>query len=394
MASATGDRFARRFARLGFLGLARCLALVWLVPALLFNVDWKGHGTWQANGAAIILILASALFIEGAVRFRSLTLTPLCIVSALILVFVNTKAATRNLSLASEAASEAKGSEITTASHLASQRSQLEKRIAAQVQLVGWTAVDALQSGVDVAIASDASQWRVSRQCEAPNGPITGAYCTRVAEAKAKVGAAQLRDQLQAQLDKVPVPAIAVSATGQTDAVADSYVANVKALAGEMGFKPSDRIIKAEEALSRAFAFELVAALGPSCWLAFVDLLFGAGAHVSGRRKEAKSAASKAPATDTKAAEAEPTASADDIDRWIADDLEECPTGSMTSKELRIMCHAWCSRAGVPKPAERDLWPRMKSRFKHDGRNNRPRYLGIKPRVKLGPRLAVNNDPA
>ena len=36
---------ATLFATRLFWGVARCLALVWLAPALIFNVDWSGHGT-------------------------------------------------------------------------------------------------------------------------------------------------------------------------------------------------------------------------------------------------------------------------------------------------------------------------------------------------------------
>jgi hypothetical protein len=84
------------------------LALGWLAPALLFNMDWTGHGTWQANTAAVLMIAGSALFIEGATRLRCWVLSPICIVAALFLVYVNTKQATRVLSFSSEAASEAK----------------------------------------------------------------------------------------------------------------------------------------------------------------------------------------------------------------------------------------------------------------------------------------------
>ena len=53
------------------------VALVWLLPAVAFNVDWSGHGTMQANASAVVMIFGSALFIEGAVRLRSVVLTPL-----------------------------------------------------------------------------------------------------------------------------------------------------------------------------------------------------------------------------------------------------------------------------------------------------------------------------
>lgn len=393
MASATGHRPARRFARHLFLGLARCLALVWLVPALVYNVDWTGHGDLWTNGSAVLMILGSALFIEGAHRSRSWVLAPLLVAASLLLVLVNTKQATRNLSLASEAASEAKQAKIDSASHLASHRSRLESRRIEQVKLAGETAVGALEAEVAVVIASDARQWRISSQCEAPNGPITGAYCTQVAAARAKVEAARKRDEIDAEIAKLPAAPVENGQVVVVPAVADSYVANIKALAAELGYQPTDRLIKAEEALTRAFSFEVLAALGPTCWLMFVNIMFGIGERIStaaGRRKETQAKAAKVAIPEAK----DPglKATTDDIDRWIADDLEECATGSMTPKELRAMCHAWCKRAGVATPAERDLWPRMAARFKHDSRNNRPRYLGVKARAKLGPRLAVNND--
>ena len=81
--------------------------------------------------------------------------------------------------------------------------------------------------------------------------------------------------------------------------------------------------------------------------------------------------------------------SADTIDRWIADDLED-GTGSMKSKELRALCTAWCEAHKVETPDEGELWARMRARFKHDPNNGRPRYLGVKRRVK-GPMLVVSN---
>ena len=62
--------------------------------------------------------------------------------------------------------------------------------------------------------------------------------------------------------------------------LADAYVANVVSLLKEAGFQPSERLVKAEEALARAFSFELLAALGPTCWLAFVNMMAAGGAAV------------------------------------------------------------------------------------------------------------------
>jgi hypothetical protein len=110
--AAIGKRSARACAIRYLWCVVRVLALCWLLPAMLFNVDWTGHGSWQANTAAVFMICASALFIDGALRLRSWHLTPVCIVAALFLVYVNTKQATRVLSLSGEARSEAKEAEI------------------------------------------------------------------------------------------------------------------------------------------------------------------------------------------------------------------------------------------------------------------------------------------
>lgn len=394
MATDTKRRSARGIASLGFLGLARVLALVWMGPALIFNVDWTGHGSWQANSAAVIMILGSALFIEGALRFRSLVLTPLCVLAALFLVYANTKAAVRNLSFASEAASEAKQAKIDAGSQLASQRSQLESRRQAQVQLAGEQAVGVHEAALAQVIASDATQWRVSRSCEAPNGPITGAFCTQVAAAKAKVEAAKKRDEIDADLRALPVAPVDQGQVVIVPAVADSYVANIKAMAGELGYKPSDRIIKAEEAMSRALAFELLAALGPTCWLAFVDVLFGIGAAMSAQSTRSRNTSSKREKIDTSEAKDAPKATADDIERWIADDLEEAPASeSMRSSDMRKLALAWFATRGLPKPVESELWAKVRLHFKHDPNNGRPRYLGVRARAKsAGPQLVVNNS--
>ena len=45
---------ARGFATRLFWGVARGVAPIWMAPALIYNVDWSGHGTWQANAAAVV----------------------------------------------------------------------------------------------------------------------------------------------------------------------------------------------------------------------------------------------------------------------------------------------------------------------------------------------------
>lgn len=373
---------ARRVARHFGLGVARCLALIWLIPALLFNVDWTGHGSWQANTTAVIMILGSALFIEGAQRLRSLVLTPVCVLAALFLVYVNTKQATRVLSFSSEAASEAKSADLASASHVASQRSQLLARRDVQVKLAGETTVEVLKAQMQQVQMSDLRAWSATSQCEDVTARASGVFCTKVADAKAKVAAAEERDKIDADIAKLPAPKVAV---GESVPVADPYVANLVALLKEIGFKPSERLVKAEEAMARAFSFELLAALGPTCWLAFVNMM-AAGAAAVGRRLPPPKAPKPLPASEEKAPQPE---NADDLDRCLANLFEAEPAGVMTAKDIRPLVQAWFERQGLGKPVEKALWAKMRERFKHDPNGGRPRYLGLKVRLKGPPKLAL-----
>jgi hypothetical protein len=377
---------ARGSATRFFLGVARCLALIWLAPALLFNVDWTGHGTLQANTAAVLMILGSALFIEGALRLRSWVLTPICVLAALFLVYVNTKQATRVLSLSGESASEAKAAEIARGSQLASQGSQWLARRKVQVELAGETTVGALEAQLQALQLSDLRTWNATKGCEDVTAKASGVFCAKVAEAKARIEAARERDRIDAELAKLPVPKLAAVAGGEAP-VADAYVANVVALLREAGFKPSERLVKAEEAIARAFSFELLAALGPTCWLAFIDIMVAGGAAASARMRKV---ASPQP-TPPKRGEAAPPAlaePADDLDRCIADLFEIEPAGVMSAKEIRPLVKAWFGAKGL-RLNETQLWVRMGGRFKRDPNGGRPRYLGLKPRAKGPPRLAV-----
>jgi hypothetical protein len=68
--------------------------------------------------------------------------------------------------------------------------------------------------------------------------------------------------------------------------------------------------------------------------------------------------------------------------------FEDAPGGVMKSKDIRPLVRAWFDAKGK-KLDEGKLWARMQECFKYDPNNNRPRYLGLKARVKGPPRLAV-----
>ena len=93
---------ARVRARVAFRCLAYSLATVWLLPALLFNLDWTGANGWAHNTGAVLSILAAAGFIEGSRRCGKLGLSLTFVLAALFLVYVNAKVAFETLSTLSE----------------------------------------------------------------------------------------------------------------------------------------------------------------------------------------------------------------------------------------------------------------------------------------------------
>jgi hypothetical protein len=132
-----------------------------------------------------------------------------------------------------------------------------------------------------------------------------------------------------------------------------SYAANIVALPIEAGYRPTERLIRVDEALTRAMGFELLAALGPTCWLAFIDVLALGARHASKtpRWKEpakAQSELARVPAS------VEPNVTADVVDRWIAGDLEGAPAASMRTTELRQLWEPWCRARGIRSSAARE----------------------------------------
>jgi hypothetical protein len=382
-----------------FWGVARCLALGALVPALYYNLDYS-HGILTGhNVSSGLMVLFSAVFIE--VSFRNWQLVRSLILLAVVAIFLygNTKSAIRNMSMGREAASEAKIEKLQVGSQVASQRVALGRRIEAQVKIADWDALDVLEAALERVQNSDPRLWELSEQCKQTKGPKSKEFCDKVSAAKIKVGAARERDKLQAQLDKLPAPTVALPTDDQkVEVVVDAYVANAKALLKEAGYNPSDRLIKAEEALSRAFGFELLAAFGPWAWLMFIDLLQGVPGHASGVAKKLKNLTGrrkgKAKLDTTAETPAAPSTSADDIDRFIADELEVgVADARMKAGEIRLLWAPWCQKHGIDPKREDELWKRLRTMqgVKHDPNNNRPRYLGVRKRVKAGPTLVVNN---
>lgn len=391
MAAATHTAPARLARGTALKSLARLVALVWLVPAMLFNVDWTASGDASHNIAAVFMILASALFIEAAVRLRSYVLTPVLLVAAILLAYSNTKQAVRNLSMASEAVGEAREAAILAASQVSSQSSQLKSRRDAQVKVAGEDATATIAAELERIKIADALRWQQTNGCHPDKVTTSREFCSRVAQAKGRLAAAQERDRLDIELrDLRSVGPARLDAGPSVPAVADPYVANIAAIVGELGYKPTERMIKAEEAIVRAFTLELVAAFGPSCWLILMEAIFGVGAAATMiASKTLNPRVSRSPASQSSSHSLAETPKADPLDRWIADELEADPSGVLMASDLRSSWEAWRDAKGEGHDiSDRALWIRVKRQYKHDKNGGRPRYHGVRKR-KPGLRLVA-----
>lgn len=368
---------ARTAARVG----VASLAAVWLLPAAFFNVDWSVGASIAHNTAAVGMIAGSALLIHVALARPTFYGSPVLIMVALFLIYGNTKQAVRNLSLGSEALSEAREARMAAGSQVASQRSRLEARRLAAVATAGEVAPAVLEAAMDALRVSEPQRWRLTNGCAADKVTTSADFCLRYANAKAKVAAATEREKIDVVLANMAfasVPGIGDSAPK----VADPYTANVISLLGELGLRPTERIVVAEEAISRALGLELLAGFGPACWLIFLSILTSGPATVPAAKPRLPT---KRVRLDTVAApvllSSEPP-KADAIDRWIADQLEFQDGAVVLAKQLR-------TSPGFPKDIdginENTIWARLRATpgVKHDPNSGRPRYFGVRIRQRI-----------
>jgi hypothetical protein len=359
---------------------------------MYWNLDWSAGASLGSNFVNGAMILAPAAILEGMRHCRSVPLVLAGMLALVVVIYSNANTAFKALAVGGEAESEAKQGKIDTASQLDSQARTLLARRQVQVELAGEKAVGTLEADLKLVIAADPKQWRISSQREDPNGPITGEFCTKVAAAKGKIEAAKARDKIDAELAKIRAERKKVGTVTTPDAYSENVAALLGVMLGREMTAAHKRVIRAHYEVIRAIGLELVAAVMPAFHLLLVDMLQGAagvaaGAIAAARARRRPTAKPDRPSTIVEGPA--PTDAADDLDRCIADTFEDASAGAMTSKEIRPLVQDWYARHNAGKVPEKALWAKMGERFKHDPNGGRPRYLGLKVRVKGPPRLAL-----
>lgn len=381
--------------------VARIVALAWLVPALMVNVDWSGETPLSWNLAAAGSILCAALFIEGARLARSWTLSPTFLVAALFLVLVNVQVAFEHATHRSDDRSDHRKSAIIAAEKASSQRSQWSQSRTEAAMVAGERTPDSYEADIQARILRDAKRWQATKECD-PLHTTAGAsmtFCSEVAELRSKKAAAEKRDELDAKIAELDAKTEGAEIVTSADPFADGFASFMMMF----GVKLSDDVkhaISVNKDVMRAVALELIAALGPSAWLLMVNGLVSGQSPAPAPAPAAGRPAGPA-ARPERQPEPKPTASAagppvapppvpveDPFHAFVAERLEDANGITTKANVPWAAWQEWCRENGHEIGSQKTFGGKMKTRFAHDQNNNRPVYLNV--RVKpAAPALRV-----
>lgn len=355
------------------------VALVPIVPALLINIEQTSDKSPAWFTLAIVGIFMAAGFTESALRSfrdRERVCGLLFALGAMVAVAANLQNALTNASHVSDGRSDARRSEITASERRTAQLSRLLIRREAQVAIAGEQPPEVLEAAIQQKIAADSRRWRATHQCTPAEitAQASKAFCAELAELKMRLGAARERDEIDRKVealnsedqDPVGVPS-------SVDPMVDR-VASVLSLLDIAVDETVRGIIAAYRDWVFAVFAELSAALGPSAVLKW----FSPRARPE-RPPETPEAASQP----KQASPPKPTShpSGDPIVGFIAAKLERCEGASMPSKEMWEAWTNYCREAGAEPGSQKAFTQRLKQWLGHRRKHNRPRWVGVRPKV-------------
>lgn len=368
--------------------VARLCAPVWVVPALMVNVDWSPNADLAWNLAAAGSILASAVFIEAALHAKSWLMRPLLIVLGLFLALCNVQVAFENVSHRSDHRSDHRATIVKTSQNQSSQRSQWSQGRKSAAEVAGETPADTLRSLMQQTIARDARRWTATQEC---NPALTTArdsmaFCSEVAAIKGKIAAAEKRDELDRKIEELDKVAGAAEVPRSLDPFADN-VAEFLSLFGVKMTDENKRALSAQKDITRSIALELVATFGPTAWLLMVSGMVAVARAIPSavppvaREVVRKPAATTAATPDQQQAPADvprPVPLDDAFHRFAAACLDDATGATMPASEPWKLWSKWCEDNKVEPGTQKSFGGKMKKQFAWEPNNNRPRYLNIR----------------
>lgn len=366
---------------IGFAMVARIIAPVWLVPAVLVNIDWTAAGSTAWNAAAIGCICGSAIFIECGLSRLHLLRTPLFCALGLFMILCNLQTAFDNAAHRSDGRSDGRKALIIANGRKQSQWSQWSQARSQAAMVAGERSQDAYKADIQQLIAQHATNWQATGECTGLKItlPASRAFCAAHSELQGRLAQAELRDKLDGQLRALDAQ---TALAGEVPTSADPFADNLADFLQLFHVQLSDatkHALSSQKDATRAIALELLASFGPSAHLFLIGLMFPR------RLPTPADARRRAPARtelDTQSVYQDP------FHQFIAECIEDANGITLRAGEAWERWCAWCARSGAPQGTQKAFGQKMKSRFAHDQNNNRPRYLNVK--AKSGaPRLTL-----
>lgn len=375
--------------------VAGMVAPVWLVPALVINVDWAAGLLSPWNLAAAGSILASALFIEAARHSRSWVMGSMFVVASLFLAGVNVQVAFEHAASKSDRRSDDRRSAMKTAQDQSSQRSQWSQGRSEAATIAGETPAGKYEADIQQLISRNSDRWQATGEC----GPMritaeqSKAFCASVAELRGRADAARRRDALDTKINA------AVDRAGgvEVPTTADPYADNVAAFLGIFGMKFDDdgkRALSASKDLLRSAGLEIIAAFAPTGWLLMVGAFMSGSSRPRPTEAKAERPPRAAPVATPRPVERETPVDMDDpFHAFIAEKMEDATGTRLPAGEPWQCWLVYCADKRLDAGSQKVFGVKMKARFAWESNNNRPRYLNVKIKSEPAIRLAVSNPP-
>lgn len=375
--------------------LAYVIAPLPMLPAILINMEhaaakgaaWTAMAIGAVIGAAVSAHIAG-LYLERGQRGKA----ALAYAAVLVLVCYSLTNALGNASMSRDTAREAKSSEMGAAKLRSSQASQWSQARKEHAKIAGEASVATIKAELDALIAREARRWNSTEECTPEKitaGP-SRELCASVASLRARVAAAEARDDLDRKISGVQAE---ILERGDGPQTTDSYADNIVMILNMLfGIPASDRLrdaVTAATILLSAVAVEMLGAFVPGFVLAI-------GARVPSERKPAAPrpagrtvAVVVSPDTDAPAADPATEYEAH-VAAFVADRLEQRAGSVMRSGEVTSLWAVFCMEKGwEPGSAAKFCQAIKKAGVVHDPNKGRPRYIGIARKI-TAPRAIPN----
>lgn len=352
-----------------------------LVAAVaVVNVDWQAD--LNSMVAAVVSIVASALFWTAALRQKALAVGALYGGLALVLVALNASVAFGTLHRHTVDSRDNRGAIAGTVAERSEQRSRLSRARAEAVAIAGERPTQTLRAEIEKLAAENANRWRATKACATDRITLaaSAAFCSQVASRKAVLAAAQRRDTIDAELAALNKDASAAPTVAEADPFGSGLAQLMAAVGWPLSPETQALLPTLRDAL-RALLLELTAAMGPAAALSLIARRApmehkGHAVGIAVRVRQFVRALLATRETDVAPPAPAPDAS-EPIARFLSERTEVAKGESVAAGELWTAWASWCHVKGIDTGTQKSFGLRLSMLYRREG-TGRPRYIGLR----------------